>query len=1080
MHAPEEKLHTHQEPTPPGDADRNNAGHRDVGRYDAFLSYAWEPDARLVTAVRDGLHRLARPWYRLRALRVFRDQSSLSANSGLAPAIENALADSRFLIVFLSPQAAASRWVAEEIGYWLTHKSVETLRLVWSGGTLVWDDAAGDFDLERSSALPSALLGVYENQPLHVDLRWAAEDDRHDLRDERFRGCLVQLAAPLHGRDTDDLHGEDVRQHRKTRRVAAAAVTALAVLAAATAVAAVLAVLRAEEALANLRQATSRYLAGQALADRDTNLDRALLLAVHAWRTAETAAARDSLVTTVHEAMRGVSAFPRIRAGAPIPFDLQVLAISPDGRRIAATRYSATGDAGAPADGRIYVWDVTGGQARIVRSPFEQAVNVRRLVFGPDGRHLAAEEADGQVMLWDLAADPARLVWTGDAPMDVTADHGLAAAASASGVVAFVDLRSGRVLDRRPGTLFEVDRRGGRVFGKDQAETPVVWDPRSSREVKLRVSTRYAFAHLRGRHVVMATGAKLDTLAGYDAAGGERRWRLKLPGTPVAVAVSPTGDRAAAWTSDGTLVIVATEDGRVIGRGRRVPGREPALAYSPSGGFLVAAGSGDKSRHQTLLDARTGRARWTKRGHGVVFGAGDGFAVVKGDPVLVVDLATGDVVASGPDSAASIVAGTADNEADSGANSAVSPDGGLVALPGDDVRLVDLNTAEPRMISLPGQPGPISAVSFDPSGRRLVGVGYGGAAVVWDVASALRPADVPAAPRAHVSTLSGDGVTLFHADASQALWRRDLRDGRGVPVPGLTGVSGLSVSPGGTHLLAYLGDEYVLWSLAAGAAVLRFPSEIGMAVAFSGDGRRLARTRSDASGRFTAIVHEVDTGGVVAGIPLPDFAQPVGLTSSLAYPRLALDHEGTRLAAGLSVTQIRVWDVGSGASGGGCDQQADTYTLSLEDLWFTPDGKALLLSDGDRTIRFADPASCAVLRSLRVGNGTGESTVTLNRDGTLMVTDDPLRLWDTRTFEPLGEPFPGDGFRFQQAVFTADGSSLMTRTFEGEIRRWPVGPAELIRRACAIAGRELTPAEQARFLPADDRRPACRRSDLPG
>ncbi|MEZ7126803.1 TIR domain-containing protein [Nonomuraea sp. AD125B] len=1028
-------------------------------RYDAFLSYAWEPDSHLVKAVRDGLHRLARPWYRLRALRIFRDQSSLPASPGLRPAIEDALAASRFLIVFLSPQAAGSAWVDDEIRYWLTHKSVDTLRLVLCGGSLVWDKNAGDFDVERSSALPPALRDVHPHQPLWVDLRWAAEEDQRDLRNERFRGCLVQLAAPLHGRDPDELDGEDVRQHRKTRRVTAAAVTALAVLAASTAAAAVIAALRAEEALANLRQATSRYLAGQALADRDGNLDRALLLAVHAWRTEGTAAARGSLVTTVHEAMRGVLTFPRIRPGDPIPFHLQTLAISPDGRRMAASRYSEAGDAGAPADGRIYVWDLTGGTARVLRSPFEQLANVRRLAFGPDGRHLAAEEDGGRVLLWNLAAEPARLVWTGDAPMDVTADHRIAAASSAPGTVAFVDLLSGRVVGRRAGTLFEVDRRSGRVFGKDPSGTPVVWDPRSKRTVTARMSGRYAHAHLLGRRIVLAEGTKLDGLAGYDAAGGGRRWRLGLPGRPVAVAVSPSGDRAAAWTADGALVVVATGDGKVLSRARRVPGSDPALTFSPTGAFLVAADSKDNASLQTLLDARTGRTRWTKRGDDVVFGGGDRRALIRDTPIVVVDLLTDEFITSA--------------ETDAWGTE-VAPDGGLVALSGDDVRLIDLNAPEPRLISLPGEPDVIYNAMFDPSGRRLVGVGGEGAAVVWDVASALRPADVPTAPRTDdAPELSDDGVTLYHIDASEGVWRRDLRTGTDVPVPDLRGASGLRISPGGEHLLADLDNQYVLWSVAEARVVLAFPYDVGTRVVFSGDGRRLARTLADPkTGRYTATVHETGTGAAVARILLPDFAQPAGLTSSAVYPEIALDQEGNRLAASLSTTQLRVWDVASGAPGGGCDRQAGDYTLATGAVSFTPDEHTLVLNSGDRTVRFVDPESCAVRRSLRTGNGNA----TVSPDGTLMTTEEPLRLWDTRTLEPVGEPLPFDDLADDpQPLFTADGRNLMVLTDDGSVSRWPVDPDELIRVACTIAGRELTPAEWARFLPDGDRRPACGR-----
>src|ERR1700742_3425625 len=71
-------------------------------RYDAFLSYSHAADGRLAPAVQRGLHQLAKPWYRLRALRVFRDQLSLSANPDLWATIATALADSRFFILMAS------------------------------------------------------------------------------------------------------------------------------------------------------------------------------------------------------------------------------------------------------------------------------------------------------------------------------------------------------------------------------------------------------------------------------------------------------------------------------------------------------------------------------------------------------------------------------------------------------------------------------------------------------------------------------------------------------------------------------------------------------------------------------------------------------------------------------------------------------------------------------------------------------------------------------------------------------------------------------------------------------------------
>ena len=51
--------------------------------------------------------------------RVFRDQSELTLSSDLAQVIQDALDNSEYLIVVCTPDAAQSKWVNEEISYFL-------------------------------------------------------------------------------------------------------------------------------------------------------------------------------------------------------------------------------------------------------------------------------------------------------------------------------------------------------------------------------------------------------------------------------------------------------------------------------------------------------------------------------------------------------------------------------------------------------------------------------------------------------------------------------------------------------------------------------------------------------------------------------------------------------------------------------------------------------------------------------------------------------------------------------------------------------------------------------------------------
>src|SRR5215467_3455586 len=58
--------------------------------YDAFISYSHQHDGHIAPALENALERFAKPWYRLRALRVFRDTTNLGANPSLWGSIQQA------------------------------------------------------------------------------------------------------------------------------------------------------------------------------------------------------------------------------------------------------------------------------------------------------------------------------------------------------------------------------------------------------------------------------------------------------------------------------------------------------------------------------------------------------------------------------------------------------------------------------------------------------------------------------------------------------------------------------------------------------------------------------------------------------------------------------------------------------------------------------------------------------------------------------------------------------------------------------------------------------------------------------
>src|SRR5436190_15614887 len=113
--------------------------------FDAFISYSHAADGLLAPRLQDSLQRFAKPWWRRRALHVFRDETGLAANPGLWSSITTAMDDSAYFVLLASPEAAESDWVNREIDHWVAHNDPAHILPVVTDGEWAWDDAAGDF-----------------------------------------------------------------------------------------------------------------------------------------------------------------------------------------------------------------------------------------------------------------------------------------------------------------------------------------------------------------------------------------------------------------------------------------------------------------------------------------------------------------------------------------------------------------------------------------------------------------------------------------------------------------------------------------------------------------------------------------------------------------------------------------------------------------------------------------------------------------------------------------------------------------------------------------------------------------------
>lgn len=264
-------------------------------QYKAFISYSQATDSQLAPVLQSALQGFAKPFYRLRALRIFRDKTGLSLTPELWPAIEQAIGESEYFILLASPEAAASPWVRLEVEEWLKLNggSVEKFLVVLTGGEIAWDAAVGDFDWERTNALPRNLEGMFRSLPLYSDLRWARGANDLSLRHPQFLDDVGSIGAKLHGKPKDVMIGKDVRQHHVFKAAAGVTILLLFLLSIAALVAAYSAnvqrrVAEQQTVIANEQRAEAERQKNEAQRQRD-EADTQRRLAVQAANSEKTA-----------------------------------------------------------------------------------------------------------------------------------------------------------------------------------------------------------------------------------------------------------------------------------------------------------------------------------------------------------------------------------------------------------------------------------------------------------------------------------------------------------------------------------------------------------------------------------------------------------------------------------------------------------------------------------------------------------------------------------------------------------------------------------------------------------------------
>jgi WD40 repeat protein len=552
-------------------------------QYEAFISYSHAGDSSFAAELQRILNRIARPtykWWQWWPPRVFRDQTNLAAAADLGAEIENALAGSDSFVLLASTQAAESPWVNREVTTWCATKSSDRLFIALTSGAIAWDDARGDFDRARTTAIPRGLRRVFETEPLWVDFTGLRANESLS-RDPRFVDGAATLAAAIRGTNKDAIVGEDVRQHRRTKQLVAGAIGLLTLLTVLAGLAAVYALIQRNHADERARLAISRQLAAEAVVALDTNPEQSLALAARAATTAPTTEAENAL----RQALRTSNLRSIIPAGRP------VLDVAPDptGRLVAA----------ALGNGGIHTWALQTGKTVATRRL--AGLPVRSVQFSSDGsRLLGAGEAG--VAVWSTSQSSSRPLAMFDRrgkPFTAafSADGKFVATGDLDGRVRLWRPDTGALVDelRPPGATLPVTAvsfsvRGSRLAAASGA-CATVWTLSKRRAPIFRSCGRQVWAVAlspNGKHV--ATG---------DSRGRVQLWNVRTGGRADLNAHSDAIKRVA-FSSDGKSLISASDDetarvweaptGRPIAELRGHEGVVHSAAFAPDEKIVVTGG----------------------------------------------------------------------------------------------------------------------------------------------------------------------------------------------------------------------------------------------------------------------------------------------------------------------------------------------------------------------------------------------------------------------------------------------------------------------------------------------------------
>lgn len=951
---------------------------------------------------------------------IFRDREELPVSADLGSNINEALAESRYLIVICSPRSAQSRWVGEEIK---TFKKLgredRILALIVDGEPNASDGKPG-FKVEDECFHEAMRYRMVDGEPTEIRSEPIAADAR-EIGDGKTNAKLKLLAGLL-GVNYDDLkQREQERRLRRARRLVAAAVSLIAVFAALS-VALFFNARAARQARDEARATLSRsdFFQAQRSIGEGKDLDALAQLAASLFSNRSNEAAVHRLTTLL-----AYRVFPIALLRLEHNGRVSSAQFSPDGKRLVSTCYD---------DHTARIWDAQTGKP--LTEPMKHDDQVFRAQFSSDSRRIVTTTSGNTARVWDAE--------TGKPLTELINAGGKVVLSSAQ-----FSPDGKRILTASRNNRWDTVR----------TDTVRIWDGETGKPLTEPMNLGEGFASAEfssnGKRILTAS---YEMTRVWDANTGRLLIELAKSGHSGTAHFSPDDKQVVIGSVENTAQVWDTETGKPVTGPMKHNGIVSSARYSPDGKRIATTSSDNTAR---IWDAITGDPLTEPMKH---------------DNIIV-------LAQFGPDSTriATVSVDTRIWNAQTGkpvtepirglSTNFFSPDGKRIVTVAENNALVWDVRAGSSLIGRMNQDNIVKA-RFTSDGKRITTLSKYGAARMWDAETGKRLSESGKADMVASLEFSPDGkrVLVTHSDQTARIW--DVETGRQLtePMKHDNYISSAQFSRDGKRVLttSLPGNTVQIWDAETGKPLTAMKTDdLPYSAQFSPDGKLIVITSGN-----TAQIWDAETGkpitaikhdNVVHGVYYAEFS-PDGkriVTAQDATARVwdsatgkpltePMKHDAVMISAQFSpdgnrvVTAsydhtARVWDAQTG--------KPLTYPMKHGDFvksaQFSPDGKRIVTASPSETgvwTQSGQPVMGPGGKQIMPGSGC------------------EARVWDASTGQPLTDPMKHDGF-VQSVQFSPDGKRIVTAS-ANEARIWDLVPASpapewLPRLAEAIAGEHL-------------------------